>query len=852
MSCTKRLLSFGLCASMAVMAATAFAQTEHPQTWAQDIAYLQQLAPADAAAQQSSILDIRSNVALWITAHPDSKIRLSPLPALPLTADQAEAQAKELDQAVTEIIKANPNRPFHLGSVEVNVNAPVSDLSPMADSIDQTEMIKRNELNVASALEYVPGVSLDQMYSGRNQVMAQIHGFGILQVPLYVDGIPVNDPYDGTLDFRQIATGNVAEIQVAKGFSSPLMGPNAVGGAINIITKEPEKKYEADLLIGGYSGYGLNSSLRLGSRMPHYFAQGSMDWQQYDFVPLSGNFVKTTTQPNYHLNNSDAQNARYTGRFGWTPRKADQYVFSYIQQRATSGIPLSPGNDPIPENGCYGNPTPSTSSPCYGRSAFRRWDYWEKKSFYFHSNTELGAKSSFKTRIYYDKYPNLMYFFNGYPLAYSNLMPNGGSIWVKTYDDHSDGFSTIFETRLVPRNNISASFFFKDDTHKEVPFPTHTSAVIADRQQTTSIGLQDVIRITPQLQATLGFSADHIDGMHASTWNVPMVSVEAYSAPLCPSNTNPSDFSACTPHIWAYNPQVSAAYTFHDTGRLFGGFAEKSRFASLSEMYSSKMNKGLQNPNLQPEKSYNWVAGYSRTFAGNTLAQVEYFLSDLDNAIESITIVDPGLALTPPTQYCPGSTNPSGVCSIDANASHETHQGTEFTLRSTPVKQLTVDASYTYLNKKIDAFKPTNYNLHYPGPCGSGGYLAFNNGATLSSVVDNSCLTATDVPRHKAVLSGTFHLPYDISAMALVRYESGTKAIDSFSVKSGSPSVTTYYYEVMRMSNFATVDMSATAPLFKGANVQAGVRNLLDRNYFYQLQLPEEGRNWFVNVRYKF
>jgi hypothetical protein len=128
---------------MALTAATAFAQTEHPQTWEQDIAYLQQLAPADAAAQQGTILQIRSEVALWITAHSDSKIQLAPLPALPLTADQAEAEVKELDQVILEVVKLDPAHPFHLGTVQVNVTAPVSQLSPLSDSIDQTEMAKQ-------------------------------------------------------------------------------------------------------------------------------------------------------------------------------------------------------------------------------------------------------------------------------------------------------------------------------------------------------------------------------------------------------------------------------------------------------------------------------------------------------------------------------------------------------------------------------------------------------------------------------------------------------------------------------------------------------------------------------------
>ena len=38
----------------------------------------------------------------------------------------------------------------------------------------------------------------------------------------------------------------------------------------------------------------------------------------------------------------------------------------------------------------------------------------------------------------------------------------------------------------------------------------------------------------------------------------------------------------------------------------------------------------------------------------------------------------------------------------------------------------------------------------------------------------------------------------------------------------------------------------------KGATVQAGVKNMLDRNYYQALDYPEEGRNWFINLRFRF
>lgn len=42
------------------------------------------------------------------------------------------------------------------------------------------------------------------------------------------------------------------------------------------------------------------------------------------------------------------------------------------------------------------------------------------------------------------------------------------------------------------------------------------------------------------------------------------------------------------------------------------------------------------------------------------------------------------------------------------------------------------------------------------------------------------------------------------------------------------------------------------APIYGGMSLQVGLKNLFDRNYFYNPGYPEAGRNWYFNMRYKF
>ncbi len=294
-----------------------------------------------------------------------------------------------------------------------------------------------------------PDWRLTTLSIGRNEASIRLRGFSSKgQVPLYIDGIPVSMPYDGTIDFNRLLSGNIAEVQVAKGFSSPMLGPNAMGGSINLVTRQPEKKIQTDMLIGTGSGDMLLSSFNIGSHWDKFYFQGSFDWLQANFVPISGNFPVNNFQPNYERKNSDTQDAKYSGRFAWTPRGQDQYVFSYDNQKAEKGVPL------------YAGPN---SGATFNRFSYRRWPYWNKTGYYLITNTGLGESNSIKFRAYYDQFKNAMNFYDNETYSTMNLATSNSS----KYDDHSAGGSVEFLTRILPRNTISASFYFRDDNHKE-------------------------------------------------------------------------------------------------------------------------------------------------------------------------------------------------------------------------------------------------------------------------------------------------------------------------------------------------------------------------------------------------
>lgn len=255
---------------------------------------------------------------------------------------------------------------------------------------------------------------------------------------------------------------------------------------------------------------------------------------------------------------------------------------------------------------------------------------------------------------------------------------------------------------------------------------------------------------------------------------------------------------------------------------MFATFADRGRFPMLKDTYSASMGAGLPNPDLKPEHSRNWNAGYSQVLTARTLLQVVLFRSDLRNAIESVYVTDPG-GISAAAAYCPNTKIP-GFCSEMANLGKEVHEGVEVEVRSVPFSRLTVDASYSYLNRNI-----TYEYLNLPNV----------------SQVNTSVLTLPTLPKNKLIGTATMRLPHQVLAMASARYEGGITLQDT-TYASSSPLYLPY------AESYGTVDLGVVAPIRSGIIAQAGVKNLFDRNYYYTAGYPEAGRNWYLNLRYRF
>jgi iron complex outermembrane receptor protein len=119
---------------------------------------------------------------------------------------------------------------------------------------------------------------------------------------------------------------------------------------------------------------------------------------------------------------------------------------------------------------------------------------------------------------------------------------------------------------------------------------------LLDRDQQTSIGMQDAITITRFVHANVGFSADHFNGWQGEFYNSSLTGFLPFVCLSSPANTS---VSGCTLHAWNYNPQAAVSAQVSKFGSLFFTFANRGRFPMLKDIYSAGLGSALPNPNLK-------------------------------------------------------------------------------------------------------------------------------------------------------------------------------------------------------------------------------------------------------------
>ena len=178
---------------------------------------------------------------------------------------------------------------------------PLDEIGNSVSVVTSDDIERKQERTLPDALKDVPGLNLVQTGGPGGQTSVFIRGADSNHTKVLIDGMEVNDPStpDGSFDFSQIPAWDIERIEVLRGPQSGLYGSDAIGGVINIITKQGSGPMLATAMAEGGSFATFNQAAGVS---------GSQGRANYDF-----NFVHLRTAdlpvtPSYALAPGEARN----------------------------------------------------------------------------------------------------------------------------------------------------------------------------------------------------------------------------------------------------------------------------------------------------------------------------------------------------------------------------------------------------------------------------------------------------------------------------------------------------------------------------------------------------------------
>lgn len=200
---------------------------------------------------------------------------------------------------------------------------------PIITRVISAEEIERADVvHIGELLETeLPG--LEFSYSMNQQVSLNMQGFGGNSVLFLVDGERLAGETLDNIDYNRLNLDNVARVEIVKGAASSLYGSNAVGGVVNIITKEPSEPWSVNV-NSRYSTLGEKvGSLSAGFRAGKLSGLTNAQYVQSDSIPLKndGDYSKIYGSWNYNIKQQlvyrPFDGLKLTGKAGYYFRQRD-------------------------------------------------------------------------------------------------------------------------------------------------------------------------------------------------------------------------------------------------------------------------------------------------------------------------------------------------------------------------------------------------------------------------------------------------------------------------------------------------------------------------------------------------
>ena len=552
---------------------------------------------------------------------------------------------------------------------QVTVSAPQEGgASQGGVSISRSDLLEFNRDTLDEALKLSSGTSISTT-GPRNETNVWLRGFNHWEVPLYQDGVPIYLPYDNRIDYSRFSTVDLSQVQVSKGFASVIDGPGAMGGSVNLVSRVAEKPLDLDVRAGEqFDSVGspeeTTADLFLGTRQAQWFAQASGSFDRQTHFRLSDDFTPGTLQSDGDRDFSYHRDYKINLKAGYAPDQNSEYSINYIDQMGTK-------DNPLPDN--------EIPASLLKTVKYWSWPQWDKRSVYLLSKNTIDSEGSFvKVRLYYDKFFNELDSFD----TISFDTQNTPKAFNSAYNDQGAGGSIeLDEVLFGGLDTVRVAGHYRWDEHQETEYTRNAVGAPAyqepweDAQESTySLALEDILKPTKNWQLTAGLSYDVRNMVGDSEWVTNSGAIAAVA---------PYGYSFAYPvhDKHALNGEFAASYAYDTDGSVFVSYADRARFPTLFEMYSTRFGTFVNNPDLKPERSHYAQAGVTDVLFGTHIT-VDAFVARISDAIMPVALTT--------------------TVSTNRNVGTERNSGFEIDLKRELLPQvLDAGANYSYLIRQV-------------------------------------------------------------------------------------------------------------------------------------------------------
>jgi outer membrane receptor for ferrienterochelin and colicins len=244
------------------------------------------------------------------------------------------------------------------------------------EAVTRAEMRDTGYERVSDVLSEIPGVVIR---SGSIATVGaeQVEGIDSRQVLVLQDGLPVvgaRGIKSGIVNLHRQDVGKLERVEVAKGAASALYGSDAIGGVINMITREPSEPFQLGASLSGGSLGAVDGRVDFDSRWKKLTLFADLETHRQDAYGLVPG-DRSTVGPDFERNDILA-------KIGYAVTERARLGFSATAYHnhqtgltaSSTGLTLGTSNDSLQSYALTGDFTLSNSTALQARAYAARYD----------------------------------------------------------------------------------------------------------------------------------------------------------------------------------------------------------------------------------------------------------------------------------------------------------------------------------------------------------------------------------------------------------------------------------------------------------------------------------------------